>query len=384
MRFHVTKTVRAGSVELRLRRGDIDVAIELGSPIRGGPKLYEANPQAGCGPAALFGIAGAAWFFIVPNFLPPETYPDTLALLMFGGPAVAFALGAVIYFGISSKDKAQAKASAEACQAYREKVQEARERLMSFAKDPDNRALADEVRGWRSECDVDYVDIRRSIWAAHQTVAVRLTNERVQPEEFVKRLRVLGMILQPSEEDRPDLWTTAFKQSAWLAVSDSELTLEEETYLRNLSGALRAQGEVKDIAEEERAIQEFAKLRGLSKENLPDLQVDSLMKRGERCHHRTSGAILEERVVRTYQQNNERIAERGLVETRDGDIFITDRRILMVGDGTQELRLGKILEAELDLDRNTLELSMDGRKSAIFLRVADPIYTGHLIAMVAA
>ena len=116
--------------------------------------------------------------------------------------------------------------------------------------------------------------------------------------------------------------------------------------------------------------------------NLTTVEADIKLQRGEICHHQTSGAILEKRVLRTYTVNRERYKEEGLTVSKEGRIYITSKRLLIVGDGTSSIPHLKVLETEIDPDNQVISITKDGRQKPLFLRVPDLIYTGILLEAV--
>jgi len=71
--------------------------------------------------------------------------------------------------------------------------------------------------------------------------------------------------------------------------------------------------------------------------------------------------------------------EQELKPIKEGSIYITSKRILMVGDGTSSIPHEKILEAEINQDEKTVSIIKDGRQKPLYLHAADAIYCGLLI-----
>ncbi|MDZ7755245.1 hypothetical protein [Rhodohalobacter sp.] len=57
----------------------------------------------------------------------------------------------------------------------------------------------------------------------------------------------------------------------------------------------------------------------------------------------------------------------------EGTLVITDRRIVIYGSGSREYRLKKILDVITDLESNTIEITVSGRKNPIYLTSKFPM-----------
>jgi hypothetical protein len=170
------------------------------------------------------------------------------------------------------------------------------------------------------------------------------------------------------------------KERMWGSMADSSVTEAEEGAIKAL---LQVCGVPEDALKPEMyALQQFIAARPVQEGNLPTVETDINLQRGEVCHHQTSGSILEKRVLRTYTVNRERYKEEGLTVSKSGQIFITSKRILIVGDGTSSIPHSKILETEIDPDNQVISITKDGRQKPLFLRVPDLIYTGILLEAV--
>ena len=95
-----------------------------------------------------------------------------------------------------------------------------------------------------------------------------------------------------------------------------------------------------------------------------DVQIK--LRRGESCHHVSRGALLK------------KLKREGLVVDKEGELYLTSKRILIVGDGTTSIPHDKVLDVEVDHDEKVVQIIKDGRQQPIYLRVPDVVYTGQL------
>jgi hypothetical protein len=129
-------------------------------------------------------------------------------------------------------------------------------------------------------------------------------------------------------------------------------------------------------------LHQFVAARSIQDGNLPSIASDISLQKGEYCHHQTSGSLLEKKIMRTYTIDGEKYKEEALTVSKDGRIYITSKRVLIVGDGTTSIPHSKILDAEIDPDNDVISITKDGRQKPLFLRVPDLIYTGILLEAV--
>ncbi|HEX6938206.1 MAG TPA: hypothetical protein VF158_02250, partial [Longimicrobiales bacterium] len=65
-----------------------------------------------------------------------------------------------------------------------------------------------------------------------------------------------------------------------------------------------------------------------------------------------------------------------------GTLLVTDRRVLLVHAGTTSVPMDRILDVEVDADRNVLRITKDGARTPVLLTTPDAIRAGAIIAAV--
>ena len=165
------------------------------------------------------------------------------------------------------------------------------------------------------------------------------------------------------------LETEALRARLWEFMADKEVTEEEE----ELVGKLIADVGVSrsEFSDELGALEEFVRARQARQEGLPVVDVQINLRRGESCHHVSRGALLK------------KLKREGLVVDKEGELYLTSKRILIVGDGTTSIPHDKVLDVEVDHDEKVVQIIKDGRQQPIYLRVPDVVYTGAIIEMLA-
>lgn len=184
-------------------------------------------------------------------------------------------------------------------------------------------------------------------------------------------------LLTLSASDAQHARIEAFKRLYLEVIADHELSEAEDQTLRQIQQALTIPDGA--IHEEVQTITELREARTIREGDLKQIPVDIALPAGEICYHRTTGQLLEKRVLRSYTLNRVRHKEEGLVPTGEGKVYHTSKRIVLVGDGVTSYQLGKVLDVDVDMDKKHLTLTVDGRKRPVYLAVPDAIVTGAII-----
>jgi hypothetical protein len=169
----------------------------------------------------------------------------------------------------------------------------------------------------------------------------------------------------------------AFKRHYLAAISDHELTEEEDARLQQFQAALEIPADA--IHEELGMIVELREARRIREGELRQIPVEIALQDGEICYHRTTAQLLEKRVLRSYTVNRVRQKEEGLVPTKEGKLYITSTRLLLVGDGAVSFPFRKTLDVDVDPDAKQITITQDGRQRPVILAVPDAIITGAVI-----
>jgi len=250
--------------------------------------------------------------------------------------------------------------------------------LESLPNDAGNDVLESVVVA-REESGLSYDETIGESAVALQRLVFDVLNKGTTASLFANRVEQVCIALGITGENAATARVFLYKRITWSALEDDALSEAEEQFLKKLRELWGVDERL--VVTELQATDEFRRLRGLGKENLPVLDVGIKLPRGEVCHHKTTGSLIEERVKRSYVENGERKTEEHWVSVRDGEIYVTSKRVLIVGAGTTDIAYSKILDIEVDVDSNRVTITKDGRKAPYYLRIPDPIYTGSIIEL---
>lgn len=187
---------------------------------------------------------------------------------------------------------------------------------------------------------------RESLMAAVERVAATAS-----PEEVVK---CFARTAQNLGADASDIGIV-YGRLAWKLIESGAFLDEREDRVLQLLRERFTLGVTEDIAS---AVEQFRRFRNL-KGTLPVVAARAPLKKGETCHHVTTGEVLKH--------------TGGTL--RKGDVMVTSKRVLIVGNGSTSLDYIKMLRVELDPFRREAAFTMDGRENAVRVIVPDVIYT---------
>ena len=249
------------------------------------------------------------------------------------------------------------------------------EALENLRKDPTDDTL-DAVAAERQQLDLPY-----EIWSGYaRSTVLHLgfeTLHRLGParsdemNDLVSRAaRAAG--LKPAHELAIKL--DLYKTVVWHLLADDRLGEAQSEELKHIRKGLDIWD--KDVPEEQHAMKEFDRLRGVARTNLPSTECQVPLKIHENCIHMTKGSV-----VKTIKQrvDGKRVEQR--VPSDAAEIFITNRRVIVQGKKTQEIPLPKIDDIELDMDEYVMTVKAAREIGQVNLQMEDAIYTAAILDM---
>lgn len=155
-------------------------------------------------------------------------------------------------------------------------------------------------------------------------------------------------------------------------LEDHLLTKEEEASIKNLIGKLHLDDDF--IFEELQYLDLASSIRKEMESNLTEINSSVPLVMGETCFGEFDEVrILEERVLNRYQKDRVKYKEIGYQTQLEGKLVLTDRRLIIVGNGSREYRLNQVLDVITDLETNIIELVIANRKNPVYLTSPQPI-----------
>jgi len=106
---------------------------------------------------------------------------------------------------------------------------------------------------------------------------------------------------------------------------------------------------------------------------IPRDQLALRTQKSEQAFLQCSAQVLSQRKSKTSPTGHEYTVR------RDGTMVVTNKRVLVVGEGTTSIRYADIADLDVDIDDGMIEISRATSARPTFLKVDAPIYTGRVI-----
>jgi hypothetical protein len=150
------------------------------------------------------------------------------------------------------------------------------------------------------------------------------------------------------------------------------LTEDQEEEIRELIKKLYLPEDF--IFEELQYLDLAASLRDEAEQPTEPIAASIPLVQGETCYAEFEPVrLLEERVLDRFQKNRIKYRKVGYQIQLEGKMTLTDRRLVITGEGSREYRMNQILDVVTDLEANTIELVVSGRKNPVILTCPKPV-----------
>ena len=202
-------------------------------------------------------------------------------------------------------------------------------------------------------------------------------NGATDPHAF-GRLAEIETLVRLDPEFRQRARLDAYSRAHVEAVSDHDLTEAEEQALDRARAALGLTDE--ELADELALVERLRELRAIRDGDLPVVEAATKLSGREVCHLESEGRLLKRRLLRSFSRDGQRYKVRGYVVDKEGTLLVTNRRVALVHEGVTSFPLGKILDVEVDQDRQLLVLTRDGVATPTCLTTPDALRAGAIVS----
>jgi hypothetical protein len=161
--------------------------------------------------------------------------------------------------------------------------------------------------------------------------------------------------------DASDVKLDLYRVLTWHLLADDRLGDTQNAQLESLRSGLGVSQERAPL--ELQAIDEFNRLRGIDRDNLPRQNCDMKLAFHEYCIHSTGGKLFGER-------SN---------EIGSGTVYLTNKRLVVGTRKAIDIPLSQIDDVEVDLDTHRMTITVARPAKPVILQVEQPIYTAALI-----
>lgn len=289
--------------------------------------------------------------------------------------AIPFVMTAQVRRKIREQEERERAAREEEEQRNRAILAAYIEALENLRKDPSDDTL-DAVAAERQQLDLPY-----EIWSGYaRNTVLHLgfeTLHRLGPvraadmnDLITRAARAAG--LKPAHELAIKL--DIYKTTVWHLLADDRLGEAQAEELKHIRKGLDIWD--KDVPEELHAMNEFDRLRGVARTNLPRGECQIPLNIHEYCIHATKGSVMK-----VVKQRIDGKPTESRVPDASADILITNRRVIVNAKKQRDIPLPKIDDIELDMDEYVMTIKSARDIGPVYLQMEDAIYTAALLDM---
>ncbi len=106
-------------------------------------------------------------------------------------------------------------------------------------------------------------------------------------------------------------------------------------------------------------------------EELEVLKLEIPHRPGEKMYYGTEGRMLKSKIMNRYQRNKVVYKERGYDIEFEGRVYVSNKRVFVIGDGTRSYTMNQIVDVTLSIEDNTVQLVIDGRQTPVVFTVPE-------------
>jgi hypothetical protein len=233
----------------------------------------------------------------------------------------------------------------------------------------DTGKLKEITEKYRTRLDEGY--FKRALYCFYKDYLNSIISDCRISEQEKDEFQKVEDLLKLDKELLKKIKRWIFNRAYLIVIKDKILTKEEEGDIFRIKDILSL-GE-NDVAEELETLNLLKEARKTEEGNLNPINVNFSLSKDEVCYHQTRGRVVKEKILRSYQEQGVRHNIKGLVTEKEGDLYLTSQRIIIVGEGVYNIKLEKIFDIETDIDKNAISMDIDGRKSSLILTVPDSL-----------
>lgn len=221
--------------------------------------------------------------------------------------------------------------------------------------------------------DVTQVTLQRIETDVYEAVLDKVLDDGVVTPEEAARIRSAErtLLLSPATclQIKKDIFSVAYVE----AIQDRKITAEELETLRNLVVGLGIpKAEVQHELDIVREIIETQNLR-LPLTEIPEHELQGPINKSERAYHQCPAKVLWQQKSKKSPTGYEYVLK------RDGMMIVTDKRALVYGNGTTEIRYSDMADLDVDIDDGLIEISKSTSSRTVFIETEKPMYTARIV-----
>jgi Protein of unknown function (DUF4236) len=375
MGFYLRKSFRAGPVRLNLSKSGLGVSagvkgLRIGSGPRGnyihagrGGLYYRENLggktrySSSSDSSGLLGVIGVIIALVILVNLAQWLVENPAALIAIIS-TVIIVLGFIFYKKYSKQ---------KAINNYKRVLDEI---FILESSKFDSQLLASLKKKLETiNCDNDISKIEKNIYGA---VLDKILDDRKITEAEKNSILNLESIVSVDEQYKKETKIEIFNSYYVEAVEDRIITESELETLQNITEGLGIDNS--DIEKEMQTVREIIKMQQLT---YPLHKIDNVpvtIQKSENAFYSANGKVLSRKKA---ARNS--CADYEYSVKRDGILVVTDKRVIVVKEGTTAVKLADILDVEVDIDNKFILLSKGTSSTPTIIQTEEALLCGKII-----
>jgi len=244
---------------------------------------------------------------------------------------------------------------------------------------PEEAALADvkHAQDRLPKGDATKKDIAKIEMDVYQAVLDKVLDDgfitKEEAETIGKAEQILRLGAAVQLRVKKEIFSAAYVE----AIQDRQITKDELGTLSNLMGGLRIPE--KEVRRELAIIKEIMDTQDLRLpfEPLSPHELKVGIQKKETAYYQSPASVLTRKKSKDSPTGFEYTVK------RDGQMVVTDKRVIVVGEGTTAIRYSDIADLDVDIDDGIIEVTKSTADRPVFIRTKSPIYTGRAIDLLA-
>ncbi len=224
-------------------------------------------------------------------------------------------------------------------------------------------------------------EVNRICRVAYLSVVISLVEDRHVSAVELKTLEQLEQLFDIPQEFVREARREAYREVYLEIVSDNELTQKEEVELEHVRSALRI--DESEIQDELKFVGLLRRIRDIRHGELEIHETNQRLQKSEVCYFEAPARLLKVRNLRSFQESGQRYKVRGYVIDKEGTMIVTNKRLLIIHEGTTSIPLAKIIDLEVDVDDCVLMITKDGSSTPVIVTTREALVAGAVVSAVA-
>lgn len=378
MGFYIKKSFRAGPVRLNLSKSGLGLSAGVkGFRVGSGPRgnyvhagrgglyyrknlgsntKYRSTSQNSAGSMGIIGVIIALVLIIFVG----QWFVENPAVFIFI-VAIAALIAGIMFYKKAARDKAIAEYKKILDEIFVLETLEFNEEKLQRIK---NKLVHD--------CKSESEEIEQNIYNA--VLDKIIDDDEITPKER-DTIKKLESIISLSDSNKTEAKLEIFKSYYLNAIEDRLITNSEIDTLNNIVEGLGINDS--DIKEEMQTVKEIIKMQTLEHPLSPLETVPVTIQKSEKAFYSSMGKVLSRKKAPKNSSSEYEYSIR-----KEGNLIVTNKRILVINDGTTAIKVADILDIDVDIDRRFIIISKGSSATPTIIQTEEALYCGKVIDII--